>query len=226
MHRHAHPLRDQLRTEDPDLGEERRELVTTDAGHHVPAAHQQAEGMADDAQQCIAGRVALGVIDLLQPVDVKGEHREWQSRNGAERPVELAPVLQSGERIRGCERSKLHGGFVDRGFPANALDEPAKVVADGGHRLHRSAMRRGGRLSKNREHADEIALASDRKRESAVNVRGRRHDSTTASPADADRHRCRPTTRLHHPAHQCRSKADSQRLALGLERDDVGSSVR
>ena len=118
MHRHAHAFRHQLRAEHADLGEERGELVTADARHHVPAANQQTEGVADDTQQCIAGGVALGVIDLLESVDVKRKHGEWQSRNGAQRPVELAPVLQPGERIRGSERGKLHGGFVDRGFGA------------------------------------------------------------------------------------------------------------
>ncbi len=111
MHRSAHPFGDERSTEDANLGEECGEFVATHARHHVPAANQQAEGVTDDTEQRVSGRVAVGVVDVLEAVDVQGEHGEWESRDGTQRTVELAPILQAGERVGGCERGEFGGGL-------------------------------------------------------------------------------------------------------------------
>ena len=64
MHRDPHALGHQMGTEHADLGQERGELIAADARHHVPASHQQSEGMTDHAQQGVAGGVTLGIVDL------------------------------------------------------------------------------------------------------------------------------------------------------------------
>ena len=87
MHRHAHALGHQLSAEHADLGKERCELVAADACHHVPAADEQSEGVTDNSEQRVTGRMTLGIVDVLEAIYVHRKYGErevagWCARRG------------------------------------------------------------------------------------------------------------------------------------------------
>ncbi len=182
MHGNAHALGNQLGTEDTDLRQEGRELVAAHACHHVPAPDQQSECVTDDSQERVSPGMARGVIDVLETVDVHRQHRKGQARNGAQCPVELASVLEPGERIGGCKRRKFHGGLVNRFLSASALDEAPKMPTDDRHRRQRGARGPHRGLPEDDQHADERLTATDRKRQRAMDVGGGRNRGAAALP--------------------------------------------
>ena len=60
----------------PQLGEDDRELVAADAGHRVVLADAVAEALRHLQQQLVAGRVAEGVVDGLEVIEVDEHHRQ------------------------------------------------------------------------------------------------------------------------------------------------------
>ncbi len=97
----AHPLGGGLVA----VGEEQRELVAAEAGHHVGVAHRAAQDAADGDQQLVAGVVAEAVVDLLEVVEVEQQHRAGRAVASAalevslELGVEATPVGQAGEHV-------------------------------------------------------------------------------------------------------------------------------
>ena len=94
----------------PDVigaGKEQRELLAAEARHHVGVAAPFPERGRHVADGGVAGRVAEGVVHLLQVVDVHEDEGEGQA--GAPRPSQLAPqrfreaapVGELGELVRG-----------------------------------------------------------------------------------------------------------------------------
>ncbi len=226
MHRDTHPLGDQLRAEDADLGKQRGEFVAADARHHVPATNEQSQRMTDDSEQRITGGVAVRVIDVLQAVNVHGEHGKREPRDGAQRPVELTPVLEARERVGGCEGRELDGRSLDCRLRAGSLDEPREVMADRGHRSQHSAVRTCRRLAEDCKHADHAAAAADRERHRSVNARRRGFRDTAALAPGDHRGACRAAPGPHDPAHERRSRTDTKRPTSRLEGRDIVSAVR
>jgi hypothetical protein len=62
-----------------------RELVAAQAGHHVAVAHTIGQALCHQAQQCVAGRVAVGVVHRLETVEVQAHHRVWDGGRRASR---------------------------------------------------------------------------------------------------------------------------------------------
>ena len=56
--------------------QDHRELVAADAGGVVADPQHLAEALAELAERRVAGLMALGVVDDLQPVDVDHHERE------------------------------------------------------------------------------------------------------------------------------------------------------
>jgi hypothetical protein len=82
-------------------GEHDQELLAAPAAGHVPGPGGGAQPPGRHAQDLVAGGVAAGVVDLLEPVDVAHQHRQPVPLGG--QPLELllqvAPVAQSGEGV-------------------------------------------------------------------------------------------------------------------------------
>ena len=84
-----------------------RELVTADPGDEVAAeaAELGVQGPRDGLDELVAGEVAEGVVDLLEPVDVERDDRDRAPDAGCDVEglgralVEGAPVQQPGQRV-------------------------------------------------------------------------------------------------------------------------------
>ena len=108
---------------------EQDELVSAVAGDDVAVAHRGAQACGDLDEQPVAGRVAEGVVDLLEAVEVAEHHGEVAPvrGGGAQVLVELGdervPVDQAGQSVvRRLELQALRR--------AVALDgEPGQVAA-------------------------------------------------------------------------------------------------
>jgi hypothetical protein len=82
------------------------ELVTGEARAQVVLAHGRLQHAADRAQRAIARLVTVGIVDLLQPIEIEDDHadaavrplRMRQSR--LEPPIERSAIRQPGQRIR------------------------------------------------------------------------------------------------------------------------------
>jgi hypothetical protein len=64
-------------------GLDHRELVAAQAGHGVALAHAAAQALGGHAQQGVAQRVAQGVVDGLEAVQVDEVHRHLVALAGA-----------------------------------------------------------------------------------------------------------------------------------------------
>ena len=58
------------------LGEDQRELLAAVAAGEVDLADAAEQDLADRAQDRVAGLVAMGVVDLLEVVEVEEDERE------------------------------------------------------------------------------------------------------------------------------------------------------
>jgi hypothetical protein len=74
------------------------ELVAAIADEHVIGADIRANGLADELEQCIAGQMALTVVDLLEAVDV--DEREYERGARPMRTLELARYRLEAEPAR------------------------------------------------------------------------------------------------------------------------------
>jgi hypothetical protein len=88
----------------PDRRQQHRELVTAQPGHHVARPYAVDQAVRDDLQQPVADRVAEGVVDLLEPVEVEQEQahpllsaRLRERLLGAQH--QQLPVGQAGETV-------------------------------------------------------------------------------------------------------------------------------
>ena len=88
-------------------GRERDELLAAPAHQLVLIAESRAQARGHDAQDGVADEVALGVVDLLEVVDVGDDHPDRGGpADGAPqlvgRQLELTPVAEAGERVQRC----------------------------------------------------------------------------------------------------------------------------
>jgi hypothetical protein len=87
------------------VGQQEGDLLAAVAGCHVALPHAVAQQLTRHLQHPIAAEVAVGVVDLLEVIDVA--HHERERRPVATRPGQLdlagehqvAPVLERGERV-------------------------------------------------------------------------------------------------------------------------------
>jgi hypothetical protein len=92
--------------------DEHRELVAAEPGHHVDAARGAAQPVGHLGEQRVARRVAEGVVDHLEVVEVDVEHRHARGGVGAaarapHRLEELGAVGEPGERVGEHPRLQL-----------------------------------------------------------------------------------------------------------------------
>ena len=100
-----------------ELAAEHGELVAAEAGRHVAGSHRAAEGLRDRDQHGIADRVPVGVVDLLEAVEVEEQHRGGPVTRRhvlLERLGEPDAVGQPGEAVDRRSLAQLGGGHVAR----------------------------------------------------------------------------------------------------------------
>ena len=87
------------------VAEQDGELLAAVAGRHVILANRADDGRRDRAQDLVADRVAVRVVEHLEPVDVDHQHADAvlgppaPGEEGAEL-VEVAPVREAGQAVR------------------------------------------------------------------------------------------------------------------------------
>src|ERR1035441_8795483 len=106
--------------------------------------------------------MALSVVGFLEAVDVQGKDGERQAWDGAQGPIEFAPVLQAGERIGRRQRGEFHGRFVEGAFGANALEEATDVMAGYGDDVEHSSEGTLEGFAEDDQHAHNTPLGPDR----------------------------------------------------------------
>ena len=85
--------------------QQHRELVAAQARHAVAVADRGAQDAGDLAQQLIARRMAAGVVDDLEVIQIQIQQRVRHRlsarphQSGVEPPLELAARDEAGERI-------------------------------------------------------------------------------------------------------------------------------
>ena len=85
------------------------ELVSGDPGQGVARPDQPREPVGDGEQQLVADVMAVGVVDLLEPVEVGEEDRgvgvrALGAQGGVLEPLlQQQPVRQSGQRVVQCD---------------------------------------------------------------------------------------------------------------------------
>jgi hypothetical protein len=88
-----------------DAGQEGDEFVAAPAGHGVAVAQALLEGLGHGQQQRIAGLVAVGVVDVLEVVEIDEAHRDpilaaaGQLDGLADAVFQQHPVGQAGEGV-------------------------------------------------------------------------------------------------------------------------------
>ncbi len=117
-------------------GQQYCELIPTQPGRHVAAAHQTAQSLAQRAQQQISGIMAVTVVDRLEVIQIDQQQRDRLTAprglgHGRFDPLdEVAPVGQLGQRV-------VEGGLFELDFPFAEVAVGLRQL--GGTRLHRQA---------------------------------------------------------------------------------------
>ena len=93
--------RDRLRALEIGVGEDRRELVTADARQDVVRAQGRAQRVTDAHDQLVARRMAEGVVDVLEAVEVEHHQRRLPplQAEALELLLEAPTVDQAGARV-------------------------------------------------------------------------------------------------------------------------------
>ena len=100
------------------IGEHADELVAPPADHQVVGAQPLPDGGHHVGEQGVAGCMALGVIDALEPVDIDEDDRHTL----APEAVEAGDL--AGHRLQPGAAPQRPGEVVDRGRGGEALDLP------------------------------------------------------------------------------------------------------
>jgi hypothetical protein len=84
--------------------QQHRELVAAEASGHVPGPHARLDALGDGGEQPVAGRMAHGVVDVLEVVEVEEQHdRHPARRRVLDGSVDLlgeqAAVGEPGQRV-------------------------------------------------------------------------------------------------------------------------------
>ena len=101
----AEPRRDRARVGPGRLDEDQRELVAADPEGGIGLAENGRELFRHALENGVAGSMAVAVVDLLEPVQVEHDQREWApvaarpSDFGVEVADERAPVQEVRERV-------------------------------------------------------------------------------------------------------------------------------
>ena len=61
---------------------ENGKLITAEARHHIAIAHRAEQTLSDDDQSLVSGTMAVDIVDLLEPVQIKEEDAVCGSRSG------------------------------------------------------------------------------------------------------------------------------------------------
>ena len=108
------------------VGQEERELVAADPERPVRATQAGVDDAADPAEQQVARRVPVGIVDLLELVEIEQDERQRPVVPGGGRPLPLhlflerAMVAQTGQAVE----QGLGAGLVVRALErAQALLE-------------------------------------------------------------------------------------------------------
>lgn len=125
------PLRERCRGVEVVAFEQARELLAADAAEIAPLGRDPARHRD---QHLIADRVAIGLVDALEVVDVQHHGRERAARVGAVAGLdpgleEGAPVERAGERIRGGETDQL---ALHPGEPLGGAQPRIELLGAGG----------------------------------------------------------------------------------------------
>ena len=105
LHALADQLRDTLRLMNAAALQQHAELVAAQTRQRVARSHAVAQQLADLQQQPISGRVAAGIVDQLELVQIEIEQRMAGAllartlQHLLQAPVELAAVEQTGQQI-------------------------------------------------------------------------------------------------------------------------------
>ena len=149
-------------------GDDHAELLAAETADDVGAAHGAAQQVGEVAQHLVAGAVAVDVVDALEVVDVEHQHGDRVAHTagarqlGAQPLVEVAVVVEAGERVRlrlvlepradlrvvECERRRVReanrelellvlegGGLAEAVDVEHALDHVARDQRNGDQRL-------------------------------------------------------------------------------------------
>lgn len=104
--RRAQPLAGKPRPGEAGFWHQHRELLAAETAEHVAAAGDPAQLVRDRLKHGVAGRMAVSVVDRLEPVDVEqGERKRTAAAIGADHlglhlGHQLAAVRQAGQRVR------------------------------------------------------------------------------------------------------------------------------
>jgi hypothetical protein len=114
-----------------DPVEQHRELVASDPGDGVDGPDATPEAIGDGDEEAVSRRVAEGVVDEFEPVEIEEEHGDCppfrpEPDEGRGQPLgeELA-VWQAGQRVMECSVGKLRLGLPPEAFLAGkgSLDD-------------------------------------------------------------------------------------------------------
>ena len=96
------------------IAQQHDELLTTVASRHIVLPDRRDDGTADGAQDLVAGRVAVLVVEDLELVDVDHQHADRVARapTSGEQTAELVEVASVREAGQGIGRSLDLGGLV------------------------------------------------------------------------------------------------------------------
>ena len=134
----------------------------------VARSQGRLQPVRDGLQELVAGVVAEGVVDVLEPVEIQEQQRR-------ERPVALGarqrkletvaeeePVRQPGERV-------VRRLVSDLLLRVDSLDHASKMPADLSHHLEQGGVGRDGRRGEELENRLDLAIRVDREREGSPN---------------------------------------------------------
>ena len=103
-----------------DVRNEQREFVAAESRHRVPFAHASANAFGERFEQMIADRVAEGVVDVFEPIEIEEKDgqallRARRLRDAHDQSIdEERTIRQSGERIVIREMFDLGAGQLRR----------------------------------------------------------------------------------------------------------------
>ena len=100
--RRAQFFRERLRAVDAGIRKKHDELLAAKARRRILALHARLQDLRDGTQHLVADEMPVGVVDLLEMVDVRKQQagslgvRPFGGQTGGQRQIESAPVGQPG----------------------------------------------------------------------------------------------------------------------------------